>query len=229
MHQVDQGIFLHKRSWSDNSLIVTYFTKKTGLKNFVFRGGKKKASTIFPLAISEITYYGRKESDLPNLTKSELSIPLDFQFHPVRATIAFFIAEVVRKCLHSNESNEHDFMFLQQEIIRLDREENLSIYPLQFLIRFTEYLGFYPLIQENGATCFNLDEGYINSNKNDFSRVEEGEHVRFLVEIMQNKEARAERTVREQTMEMLLMYYRIHVPGFETLETYSIVKEILRD
>ena len=228
MKVVDEGIFLHRTSYSDSSLITTFYTRDRGLQKFVFRGGKKKGHQLYPLSISELNYYGRTESELLNLTSAHAAVNLSFQFNPIKSTIAFFIAETIRKCVIDNDLDNVSYDFLTREINRLDSAEDCSLFPIQFMVSFTEILGFQPLVEHN-AGIFDLDEGIICTSNSRLNRIAEGAPVRLIVSMINGTESNefVDRTTREQALEILMLYYQIHIPRLKEFETYEIVKEIL--
>ena len=112
MKNTDRAILLNRISYSESSLIVTYYTFENGIQKFIFQGGKKKAHQLFPLSLSEITYYKRPDSDLGKLTSAEsYQLLKEVPFNPIKSTIAFFIAEVLLKCLKTEESEKDLFLF----------------------------------------------------------------------------------------------------------------------
>lgn len=227
MKQTDEGIFLHRTAFSESSLIATFYTRQHGLRKFVFKGGKKKAHQLFPLASCELTFYGRIESDLLQLTAVEADLHTEFQFDPVKSTIAFFLAECVRKCVHEHDGDVETFRFLQQTVSALNTTENCSIFPITFLVSFAELLGMQPLVSEAG-TVFDLDEGLISSAAQPGHRTSQGEHIRLLVDCIQGEPiSNTPRHVRESALETLMLYYTIHVARLKQFETFEIVREIL--
>jgi DNA repair protein RecO (recombination protein O) len=227
MKQNDQGIFLHRTAFSDSSLIVTYYTAEKGLRKFVFKGGKKKAFQLFPLAPTELTFYGRQESDLLQLTGTEALFATDFQFDPVKSTIAFFMAETIRKCVHEFDTDAHVFTFLQERVQQLQRaDDNLSHFPLAFLIDFTEIIGVQPLVEPDGF-IFDLDEGSIGKFAPNEHRSVRGEAVSYIADAITGKNTTVVKGVRYNVMQIMMDYYKIHVPGLREFETYPIVQEIL--
>lgn len=226
MKQTDKGIFLHRTAFSDSSLIVTYYTANHGLRKFVYKGGKKKAHQLFPMAPTELTFYGRQESDLLQLTATEALVATDFQFDPIKSSIAFFLAETVRKSVHEFDSDKHIFKFLLRTVEQLNNTDELAHFPLDFLIDFTETIGIQPLIQGDGDT-FDVDDGsvgaYAPSNHQQFN----GAIVTYLTKRIQGLQASLTKPQREECMQMMMHYYKSHVPGLREFETYTIVQEIL--
>lgn len=228
MKSVDTGIFLHRITYSETSLIATFYTREKGLRKYLFKGGKKKAHMLFPLAICELSFYERKDSELLHLTAVESTVPLDFQFNPIKSTIAFFIAEIVKKSCHSGDRDEMMYTFVQQKILELNATDDFQLFPVQFLIDLTELLGIQPYVQDREGDYFNLDEGTITRSAGKAIRSEQGPGVQLITErltSLENKEY--DRSTREAALEVLLNYFRIHVPGFNQVDSYEVVREVL--
>jgi DNA repair protein RecO (recombination protein O) len=229
MKSTDKGIFLQRTTFSDSSLIVTFFTQKNGLQKFVFRGGKKKAHNIFAMSLSELCYYGRRDSELLNLTSVESVRPQTFQFDPVKGAIAFFMAETLRKCVTLGQADEEFFDFIEQWVVHLEERENVTLFPLEFLIGCSEILGFKPLCDDPAAAVFNLDAGVFQISSSPIERTYRGDAVVLIKELIERKNSElTQKSDREEALEIMLQYFRIHVPRFDKLESYEIVREVLR-
>lgn len=227
MKKTEEGIFLHRTSFSDSSLITTFYTEHSGLRKFVFKGGKKKAHQLYPMSVSELTYYGRAESDLLQLTAAETAAHTDFQFDPVKSTIAFFLAECARKCVHEYDADPHIFEFLKQTTLQLNAQsEQLGMFPTQFLVQFSEVIGMQPLVTES-ASIFDLDEGTIGDYAHPGNRSTSGEHVRLIAALIVGKTIEATKETREKALQTMMEYYTIHVSRLNQFETFPIVKAIL--
>lgn len=224
----DFGIFLHRSAYSSSSLIVTCYTLKKGLQRFIFKGGKKKAQNLFPMSHVELTFYGRNP-DLLNLTNVESVTPQTFQFHPVRSSVAFFMAEVIQKCVHEGDSDSYLFHFFSGCSNALNTQENLQVFPLKFLINLSEKLGFKPLNEINDAHVFNLDAGVFQHTHSSLERTFSGSGVQLIIELLE-KDTLDEvptKQAREEALTIYLNYFSIHSPRFQKLESYEILKEVL--
>ena len=228
MKTTDRGIFIHRLAYSDTSLIITFFTKSSGLKKFIFKGGKKKAHSLFPMSIGELSFYDRKESSLLQLTAVDPATSHQFQFDPIKSTIAFFLAEVIGKCVHQDEVDSTCYDFVEQKVEELDASEDYQYFPINFLVDFTEILGVQPYVKNNSDLYFNLDEGTFESHSRIDLREASGAPADLIRNrILGNGTVDYTRMDREQALETMLDYYRIHIPNFGVLDSYEIVKEIL--
>jgi len=229
MKFTDQGVFLNRISYSDSSLITTFYTKKKGLQKFFFRGGKKKAHSAFPMAVSELSFYGRPEADLPNLTHVEGSFPHSFQFDPIKSAIAFFMAETICKCVHEGDVDAELFGFIVGYVEELESTTELTLFPVSFLIGFSDVLGFKPLIEERDTEVFNLDAGTFQRVGNNVERTRRGLGTTIIASLLldSNLPENTTKNAREDALEIMLDYFMIHVPQFKELDSYDIVKEVL--
>lgn len=227
MKLVDEGIFLFRTTYSETSLIVTFYSRDHGLKKFIFKGGKKKAHNLFPLAISELTYYERKDSELGNLTAADPICKQEFAFDPVRSTIAFFITEVIRKTVDQSEKDEELYLFLKDQISRLDTAESVADFPIQFMVGLTEQLGIQPMVESNGRTM-KFDEGTIGNGPVMISADSDaGDHIQLLSNYYTGNVPVSDHKLRENALNTLIKYMGYHIPRMQHLETVEILKEIL--
>jgi DNA repair protein RecO (recombination protein O) len=228
MKSTDLGVFLHRSVYSESSLIVWFFTRENGVQKFLFRGGKKKAHSLFPMAVCELSYYGHKHSDLFNLTAVETAQPSTFQFNPISSTIAYFCVECAKKCMHQGDVDESVFQFLVNFSNCLDREKNLGILPLQFLVEFSEVLGLKPHFEDEEGRFFNIDTGVFQSSTNSFERIATGPGIDLIKSLIHDAAVTSStKKIREEALNIMLEYYKIHIPRFDNLETFDVVKEIL--
>lgn len=228
MKQTDIGIFLHRTSFSESSLIATFYTQNEGIQKFVFQGAKKKNNNLFPLNICELTYYRRPDSELGKLTQADSLLPLgSILSNPVKSVIAFFIADVVRQSLQTNEKEVEIFTFLKKTIKALDHSAELAVFPLRFLTHFTSCIGIQPSMDDDTPLYFNLKEGEFHSDYRPGEQYEEGTIVQQLYTLF--NEGTVPANSRRQLLEILLNYYALHIPRFDLGKSLEIIREVLQD
>ena len=228
MKSIDQGIFLNRKSYLETSLITTFYTKKSGLQNFFFRGGKKKSHSIFPLSISELSFYGRSDSGLKNLTQVDSLSSLSFQFNPIKSAIAFFMAEAIQKSVYEGDVDEKIFHFILTYVKELDSTDDLKLFPISFLIGFSDVLGFKPLIEEKEMAFFNLDSGTFKSSRNKMDKVKKGPGVQLIICLLNEEFPKdSSKESRDDALEIMLEYFMIHIPKFKELDSHDIIRQVL--
>jgi DNA repair protein RecO (recombination protein O) len=229
LKQIDHGILIHKLTYSESSLILSFYTQQNGIQKFIFQGGKKKGTAIYPLSLLELTYYRRPDSELGKLTGVSASESIQhIPFHPVRSAIAFFIADVVRQCLKTEQDDEALYQFLKEKILELDTTEELALYPIFFLSDFSYHLGMFPNIPEEGGKFFILNEGEFTGYKPIGEIIVEGEVVDYLIKIFEGERSELSHTqLKKEAFEVLLNYYALHIPKFDTSSSLDILREVL--
>lgn len=234
MKSTDQAILLNRISYGETSLILTFYTLKSGIQKFIFQGGKKKAHQLFPLGISEITYYKRPDSDLGKLTAVESGRMLsEIPFNPIKSSIAFFIAEILQKCLKTEEAEENLFHFLEERILFLDKNNDIVFFPIEFLLNFSLYMGIYPNKESKKDKYFNIMEGtFENDIPLSGDIYYEGPAIQLLSDIIdgnttsENKEFNT-KINRSKSLDILLHYYQLHIPQFKEINSLEVIREIL--
>jgi len=224
--QNDYGIFLHRSSFSESSVIATFYTKNGGLQKYLFQGAKKKNHTLFPLNVCEFTYYGRPDSELKKITQADSAVVLDdILMNPLKSIIAFFMADVIRQALNSTEKEEQLFNFLVQSIEALNKTNDVANFPLLFLVKFTPWIGIQPNAIDEQILYFNLRDGEFHADYRAGEWCIEGDLAKGLSELfVMNK---VEAKFKKQMFDVVLNYYELHIPRFDVSRSLSILKETL--
>lgn len=224
MKKVDEGIFLFRTTYSETSLIVTFYTHTAGLKKCIFKGGKKKAHSLFPLSVCELTYFERDDSDLATLVEANTSMTTNFQFDPIRASVAFFIAEVVRKCIETHEADAAMYAFLKSTIIKLENSESLSYFPIDFMLGFATVLGIQPIIEGTNPS-FNYADGTLGAGKGSIGA--EGPEIHLIINTLSGVQQNNSKQDKSNALKVLIDYFAYHIPKMEKLDSLEIVKEVI--
>ncbi|MBC9811414.1 DNA repair protein RecO [Crocinitomicaceae bacterium CZZ-1] len=226
MKQTDTGIFLHRTSFSESSVIATFYTRNQGIQKFIFQGAKKKNNTLFPLNICELNFYRRPDSELGKLTQADTAVVLDsIVINPVKSIIAFFMADVIRQSLQTNEKETTVFEFLREAICELNDADDLVLFPLFFLVNFAPFIGIQPSLCDDEALYFNLKEGEFHSDYRPGEWCIEGEQVRHLYGLFESNTIAP--AFRKQAFETILDYYQLHIPRFDVSKSLDIIRETL--
>ncbi len=231
MKQVTKGIFIHKTSYTESSLIATFFTEDLGLQVFVFHGGKKNASLLFPCSLCELTFYKRPESELAKLAGlSPVASWKKIPFNPVHGTVAFFISDVIRNVVKRDYKDQSLFYFLVAYIQELDglTADELSLVVIYFLLKLTVFLGIEPQVEGEFKRFFLPADGV-------FSNIEGKEKITFsgngvnLIQMILGDRVISEVNDgdRKEALDVLLAYYQLHIPTFNVHRTLEVIREIL--
>lgn len=227
MKIVDQAIFLHRVAYSETSMVATLYSQNHGVLKCMIKGGKKKSHNLFPLSMLEVSYFQKSEHQLGNLVSADSSIPLTFQFNPIKSSIAFFIAEVIRKTMQTNQSEPEIYSFFIERITQLNDNDNVALFPVCFLVDYSKLLGIEPLINQSEEIALSIEEGEFNAPSR-LIRFDEGKHIELLYQLYLSIEVtEVDKSTRTKALETMLQYFSFHLPEIGSIDSYEILKQVL--
>ncbi|MEA4937014.1 MAG: DNA repair protein RecO [Paludibacter sp.] len=233
-----QGIVLRTVKYSDKSSIATVYTREFGRTSYMIYGisGKKsavKSALFLPLTIIEInaTYHPGKEIQQLKEVKIEFSISTLFG-NPVKNAIALFLTELLHKTLKRQEADEAVFDFTKKAIQMMNElEEGIANFHLIFMLKLTRYLGFEPNKENAEANYFDLMNGVFQPEKPFHNHFLNKELTRDFARLLHSDflsmgTIHLSRTRRNDLLEGLIEYYRLHMPDFHGLHSVDVLHEI---
>jgi len=170
------AIVIHSLRYSESDLIVSLFTKTSGVRSYLLKGilkskrGKIRASLFQPLTLLEIEANHRGKGKLERIKEAKILIPYQ-SLHTdfVKSSLVFFLSEVLKNSIHEEEENEEFFHYLETMFLWLDSHETIGNFHISFLIKLTQYLGFYPDVSQMYSPVFNMQEGcFQNEDSNPY-------------------------------------------------------------
>lgn len=149
----------------------------------------------------------------------------------VKDMVGIFIAEVLDLLLRQAAPDDtlSSFLFESTEILHeAESEEVVSYFPIQFLLRLTEFLGIGPDFDTPG-NIFDLREGRFLSAcplHRDFADDATAEDLRCLVACTYSTTPtlRWTRTRRNEMLDLLLRYLSIHITPLTSLHSLSTLR-----
>ena len=233
MKGVQSGILLKKLNYSETSLILHFFTLEDGFQAYIFQGGKKKKGNILQaLSIVEITAYRRDDSDLGKITEiNSLFVPQSIPYHPLKSGLAFFMTEVLSQVLQKSDKDPDMFSFLEHEIKWIDDSDELTNYPIWFLLKLADEIGIGINVVDPKGLIFDLQDGVIANQTPSSHLYVNDEVVPILVELLQSEKTELlanhiHKTHRKLIVDHLINYFRMHINGFKTPKSLKVMQTI---
>lgn len=237
-----RGIVLSQIKFSDSQVIAQIYTEHFGRQSFMFRRPKSKKSggslnILQPLFLLDINARFKESRQIQraqevNNNPHFSNIPFDI----AKSSIAIFLAEILSKVLIEEEANLPLFDFLHHSILLLDEiEDGLANFHIFFLYELSKYLGFYPETNTSlNKKHFNIAEGSYSGFTNNFKLVLNQEDSRMFGMLSgkgfhQLNELKLNRKQRLRLLEILLDYYRYHLPEMGKLKSFDILKQIFSE
>ena len=232
-----EAIVLASVKYGEADLIVKCFTLSSGLKSYLLRNilkskkGKLRVAMFQPLSQLTIEASHKDKGTLESIKEAKIAYPYKtLQSDLSKTAIVFFLADVLRYAIQEEEENTALFQYLKTTIIWLDTYTTVSNFHLLFLLKLTQYLGFYPDADMLPATYFNLLDGtFEHAIVNPYCY--EGSKVNTLKQLLGTKfdelnTIKLNQKQRTDFLAMLLQYYELHLHGFKKPRSLSVLNSI---
>lgn len=233
------GIILHQIKYSDSQSIVSIYTREFGRMSYMVRGTNRKKSItrpalLQPLSIVEIDVTHNPKKDIQNIRDIRVAVPFyQIPYDPVKNCLALFMAEVLHKTLKHSESDEDLYNFIENSVSQLDRcEKGIGNFHLVFMTGLARQLGFAPNMQnENGCSYFDMMNGIFEKYQPRHAHFLEGRQAETFKNIMAlNYECLdtlpMNRMQRKQALADFVEYFKLHVAGFQSLNSIEVLHKL---
>ncbi len=240
MLKKSRGIVLSYVKYSESSIISKIYTKEFGLQSYVVKGIRSKKSkariALFePLSIVEIVAYQNENKSIHNLKEIRIDYPFQsIPFDALKRSILFFLDEILIKTIKEENSNPALFDWLTHSLAWFDlSEENNMNFHLSFMIQLSRFLGFYPKKESiPDSRFFDLDSGlFTRQRPKSPNHLSEGQadlfHDIYNGSFEDASRIKMSSGQRRKLLESLIVYYKIHSPGFGELKSLDILKMVL--
>lgn len=243
MLHATRGIVFHTIRYAETSLIAKIYTLQFGLQSYLVRGvhtthPRHKPALFQPLSLLEIVVYHKERNTLQTVKEMQLchpycSIPADIR----KSAVALFICELAYKSIREEEPNPGLFDFLWESCVVLDQTEGaVSQYHIGFALNLMRHLGIFP--QQNltwQTPIFNLREGVFQTNVPGHTHyLDESDSALFRQLLSESAgvsmappQVVLSSRKRDQMLDTILLYYKLHLPGFRDLQSHHILHTVL--
>lgn len=240
-----QGIVLQTTKYSENSLIVKIFTKKSGVVSFIIKNAyakksKQPSSFFLPLTILDLVY---NEINTEKLTfLKEVSIAHPFHAIPmdmIKNSLLLFYQEILMKLLyHADAPEEELFDFIKEHLLHLEvTQECAPDFHIVFLIQLIQQLGYTPELNFSLQTpCFSIEDSCfvkepVETMHETFSQSLHlsKEASFYLFTILKNKNNTIpDKQTRMELLNGMLLYLMKYNKQIKEIESVEILAEVLK-
>lgn len=232
-------IVLRAFMFSDSKMMVDVLSREEGRMSCVFRtGSSKKARSrrqIFqPLSILELELERKTPGQLAAIKDAHIAVPFaSIPFHPYKLTISMFLAEFLCNATRSEQGAALLYDYVSESIQWLDGvSEGFSNFHLVFMMRLTKFIGFYPNTEGYSEGCsFDMLNGCFVAaapSQRGFLSPEDTKKMLFVMRMNYDTMHlfRMSRTERNRCLDVILDFYRLHVPDFREMKSLSVLREM---
>lgn len=237
--QATRGIVLRTLRYSDNRIIVSIFTEHFGMVSAIVRlshgsksGGRCALWQVMNVVEMNIDY--RPSKDLQKINEVSISMTWkDLPYHPFKASISMFLGDFLYHAIGREGENSLLFSFLVTSLQWLDEAEgNFANFHLLLMLRLTRFLGIWPGLEGYAkGKVYDMKGACFTSSlpaHGQFLEVKDAMWIPLLLRLdySQMQRLRMTRNERWHMLEVILQYYRLHVPAFGELQSIDILHEL---
>ena len=234
-----KAIVLHSFKYGESRMIVDMFTEEAGRLSFIISipktsKGRIKKQYFQPMTLLEVECDVRQNIQLQKLKDAHLltaytSIP----FSPEKLALSLFIAEFLYHALRSEQQDKLLFAYVCDSMQWLDTVEvGFANFHLTFLMRMSRFLGFYPNLDDYVDGCvFDLRTATFSlqvPTHRDFLDSHDSQliHTLMRMDFPTMHLFQLSHHDRNRITEVLLHYYRLHIPQFPELKSLGVLQEL---
>ncbi len=231
-----EGIVLQNIKYADKKIISKIYTKHYGLitANIITGSSptsKIRSTTVLPLHQIEIGLTLKQNREVQQVTEARnIIVYKNLSRDYNKLAIAQFLNEVLCKCIKEQIANEELYEFITSAYKHLDNcETSCNDFHIYFLVQLSRYLGFEPHNTYSEQNLyFDTREGKYTSMALGFplgfDKVRSALFLNVFDEELIHKKFTREQ--RNELLECLLGYYKIHVEGFNGLRSHEVLKQV---
>lgn len=234
-----KALVLHVVKFGDNQLIVDFLTEALGRLAFMIRMPKSSKSRLKrqyfqPMSVLTLEFDYRANARLQRLKDAAIALPfIDIPVSPYKMSMVMFLSEFLYHTTRNEQQNVPLFNFVVSSLQWLDlAQTGFANFHIVFMIRLTLFLGIAPNVEDAElGEYFDLMEGrhvrFVPAhswflNQQDSFRMRDLLRLRYQTMHLYTMS----RQERNQCVEVIMKYYRLHMPDFPEMKTLPILQEL---
>nr|WP_314697160.1 DNA repair protein RecO [uncultured Prevotella sp.] len=234
-----KAIVLRSLKFGDSSLIIDMFTELEGRVSFITRipkttKGKIKKQYFQPLTLLALEFDYRPRTSLQHIKEVRVLRPYgSIPFDPVKSAILLFLSEFLYYVTRSEQQNAHLYNYVSASMEWLDEaEHDYANFHLVFMMRLSRFAGFFPNLDAyQEGVYFDLLNGEFTTSAplhSDYLLPADASGINQLIRMdYENMHLfRLSRHDRNRISDIILHYYRIHIPDMPELNSFHVLREL---
>ncbi len=234
-----QGIVLRSLNYGDSQMIIDMFTEQLGRLSFIThisnsQKAKVKKMYFQPLHLLDLEFDYRSTKSLQRIKDIRMSCHFTtIPFDSYKLAITLFLSEFLYHSTRDEQVNVPLFHYIDMSMRWLDESSQaFSNFHLVFMMRLSRFIGFFPNLDNyEEGDFFDLRNGCFSKTvapHHDVISPTEAAKIGLLMRM--NYETmhlfKMSRSERNRCTEIILTYYRLHVPNFPELKSLGIMQEL---
>lgn len=243
MLEKTNGLVLKSVKYGETSLIVSIFTEKLGLQNYILKGLRstksknQKAQLFFSGSLLEMVVYQNPQKNLQMIKEYQpMYFYQNLTSHIIKNGIALFAMEVLLQLLISDDPQSDLFQFSVAFLEDLDNaaQENLANFPLFFLIQSGKIAGYQLSGKFTESTpILDLGEGKFSNSEPRYPPYINEDDAGLMSQLNAAESHEEIHTIkmgnetRKRILQLFVDFFQKHTPNFRNLKSAAILSAIL--
>lgn len=241
-----KGVVIRTVKYGETSLVVSIFTEKFGLQQYMVNGVRtSKKNTQFSASqmqvgnILELVVYRNEKDTLQRIKECKQACHYESIFTDViKNSVLLFMIELLQKCLKEPDEHEDLFHFMEDMLLSLDMASpsELANIPLFFSLHLSHFFGFRIMDNyQDDVKILDLIEGKFVSQPPTHTHClmppQSEWIVQFLrvMQIHELSELRLNRNQRNELLDSCLSFYSLHVSPFGNLRSLPVLRMLMEE
>lgn len=239
MLQTLNGIVLNIIKYNDRHNIVHIYTDQHGLMGFLVARGNTAAARarnalFMPLSLLQFEAHTRPGRDLATLHDTRRTYQLaQLYADPVKTAIAMFMSELLTHTIQERERNQALYQYIDTAVRLLnDMQRGVANFHICFLFHLGTFLGIEPDLQTyREGYWFNMLGGTFTPGPVRGGQCLPPEQARVIALLGRMTFSNLHRftfnrTQRNQVLDTIITYYRLHNSTVGTLRSPQVLKQL---
>lgn len=239
MQEKLEGIVINVIKYNDKHNIAHIYTDKLGMLPFLVRQGTTHASRMrnamfMPLSLIGFEARlqpGRELGTLHDVRRTAMLMSI--YSDPMKNAVAMFVSELLSHTIQEQEQNMVLYSYIKSCILRLEESRaSIANFHICFLYQLGQFIGIQPDIDSyHEGYWFNMSEGVYTQHPHAGAKMLPPSQAQVLPLLSRMTfdnmhHFKFTRDQRNEMLEIILGYYRLHHSTLGTLRSPEVLKQL---
>lgn len=239
MQEKLEGIVINVIKYNDKHNIAHIYTDKLGMLAFLVRQGTTHASRMrnamfMPLSLIGFEARlqpGRELGTLHDVRRT--AVLMSIYSDPMKNAVAMFVSELLSHTIQEQEQNMVLYSYIKSCILRLEESRaSIANFHICFLYQLGQFIGIQPDIDSyHEGYWFNMSEGVYTQHPHAGAKMLPPSQAQVLPLLSRMtfdnmNHFKFTREQRNEMLEIILGYYRLHHSTLGTLRSPEVLKQL---
>ena len=234
-----KAVVLRTVKYGDSRLIIDLLTEQVGRLSCIVTipktaRGRNKKQYYQPMTLLDIEFDQHPQADLQRIRDVRIAAPYtSVPFDNCKLPVVLFLSEFLYYATRDEQQNPALYAFVETSMRWLDAAHKpVPNFHLVFMIHLSRFVGFFPNLDDYHEGClFDLRSASFTAVQPIHPDFVSAVEASYLLQLMRMNYAtmhlfRLSRAQRQRILEILLLYYRLHLPQMPELRSPEVLSEV---